>query len=50
MPGWHLCWLTTTSAYDTIQKRMRLGYSAVRLGVPGFDPSNGKPLAGHEAS
>jgi hypothetical protein len=31
MPGWHLCWLTTTSAYDTIQKRMRLGYQPCAL-------------------
>ncbi len=49
MPGWHLCWLSTTSAYDTIQKRERLGYQAVRRSdMPGFDPSRGKELVGHE--
>lgn len=46
MPGWHLCWLTTTSAYDTIQKRQRLGYTPVRpTEVPGFDPSNSQTSA-----
>lgn len=28
-PNWHYCWLSTTNAYDTIHKRMRLGYQAV---------------------
>jgi hypothetical protein len=28
--GWHFCWLTTTSSYDPIHKRMRLGYQPVR--------------------
>jgi hypothetical protein len=46
LPGWHLCWLTTTSTYDTIQKRQRLGYQPVRMADFGdkFDPSNGKGL------
>lgn len=49
LPGWHLCWLTTTSAYDTMQKRQRLGYQPVRRSeMSGFDPSNGKDLQGHE--
>ena len=26
MDGWHLCWLSTTNSYDSIDKRMRLGY------------------------
>lgn len=26
IPGWHLCWLSTTNQYDPIQKRMRLGF------------------------
>ena len=25
IPGWHVCWLSTTNAYDTIDKRIRLG-------------------------
>lgn len=49
IPGYHLCWLTTTSQYDSISKRTRLGYSPVRAAeVPGFDPSNGQSLGGYE--
>lgn len=29
MPGWHLCWLSTTNSYDSIDKRIRLGYVPV---------------------
>lgn len=28
--GWHLCWLTSQSQNDPIDKRMRLGYVPVR--------------------
>lgn len=38
IPGWHVCWLTTGSQYDSIQKRQRLGYMPVLAAeVPGFD-------------
>jgi len=38
MPGWHLCWLSTTNAYDSIDKRIRLGYRPVKADeMPGFD-------------
>jgi hypothetical protein len=38
IPGWHLCWLSTTNSYDTIDKRMRLGYVPVTADeIPGFD-------------
>lgn len=38
MPGWHTCWLTTGSQYDSIQKRQRLGYVPVLASeLPGFD-------------
>jgi len=38
IPGWHLCWLSTTNSYDSIDKRMRLGYVPVRADeLPGFD-------------
>lgn len=38
IPGWHLCWLTTGSSYDTVQKRQRLGYTPVTAAdVPGFE-------------
>lgn len=37
IPGWHLCWLSTTSPYDPIHKRMRLGYVPVKPNeLPGF--------------
>jgi hypothetical protein len=38
IPGWHLCWLSTTNGYDSIDKRMRLGYVPVKADeLPGFD-------------
>jgi hypothetical protein len=38
MEGWHLCWLSTTNSYDSIDKRMRLGYVPVKAEeLPGFD-------------
>lgn len=38
IPGYHLCWLSTTNAYDPIQKRIRMGYSPVQANdVPGFE-------------
>jgi hypothetical protein len=38
IPGWHLCWLSTTNGYDSIDKRMRLGYVPVKADeFPGFD-------------
>ena len=38
IPGWHLCWLSSTNGYDTIDKRMRLGYVPVTADeLPGFD-------------
>ena len=29
LPGWHVCWLSTTNSYDSIDKRLRLGYTPV---------------------
>ena len=38
IPGYHLCWLSTTNAYDPIHKRIRLGYEPVKAEeLPGFD-------------
>ena len=38
LPGWHLCWLSTTNSYDSIDKRLRLGYVPVMADeFPGFD-------------
>lgn len=49
MPGWHLCWLTTNSSYDSAAKRQRLGYMPVRKAeMPGFDASNGQNLVGYD--
>jgi len=30
LPGMHLCWLSTTNQYDSIDKRMALGYEPVK--------------------
>ena len=38
IPGWHLCWLSTTNSYDSIDKRVRLGYVPVKIEeVPSFE-------------
>jgi hypothetical protein len=38
LPGYHMCWLTTVSQYDTLQKRMRMGYTLVTQDeVAGFE-------------
>ena len=29
-PNWHYCWLSTTNSYDSIDKRLRLGYIPVK--------------------
>ena len=51
IPGFHTCWLTTASQYDTLAKRQRLGYTAVRRSdLPNFDASNGQALIGHEGA
>jgi hypothetical protein len=38
IPGWHVCWLTTTNPRDSIQMRIRLGYEPVKPeDVPGWE-------------
>jgi hypothetical protein len=38
IPGFHLCWLSTTNSYDPIHKRMSMGYVPVKAEeVPGFE-------------
>jgi hypothetical protein len=38
IPGYHVCWLSTTNSYDPINKRMRLGYRPVSVDeVSGFE-------------
>ena len=37
IPGWHFCWLSSTNGYDTIDKRIRMGYAPVMADeLPGF--------------
>lgn len=41
LPGYHVCWLTTTNARDPIHGRMRLGYTPVRdSDIPGWEESS----------
>jgi hypothetical protein len=38
MPGFHVCWLTTSNPRDSIQWRMRIGYELIRLSdLPGWE-------------
>lgn len=38
VPGYHVCWLTTTNPRDSIHRRMQLGYEPVRADeVPGME-------------
>ena len=38
IPGYHLCWLTTTNPRDPIHRRMQLGYTPVKPEeVPGME-------------
>jgi hypothetical protein len=38
IPGYHVCWLTTTNPRDPIHGRMRLGYTPIKSSeVPGYD-------------
>lgn len=38
LPGFHLCWLSTTNTTDPIHKRLQVGYQPVKLSeVPGFE-------------
>jgi len=38
IPGYHLCWLSTTNSTDPIFKRQQLGYEPVKASeIPGFE-------------
>ena len=38
MPGYHVCWLSTSNPRDTIQWRLRLGYELIRIeDTPGWE-------------
>jgi len=41
IPGYHVCWLTTTNPRDTVNMRMRLGYEAIKPeDVPGWESTS----------
>lgn len=43
IPGYHVCWLTTTNPRDSIHRRMQLGYEPVRPDeVPGMEYASEK--------
>ena len=38
MPGYHVCWLTTTNPRDPIHRRIQLGYEPIKASdVPGME-------------
>lgn len=38
LPGWHVCWLSTTNRNDPIHRRMQMGYEPILAkDVPGFN-------------
>lgn len=38
IPGYHVCWLTTTNPRDPIQRRIRLGYEPIMASeIPGME-------------
>jgi len=38
IPGFHLCWLSTTNSTDPIHKRLQVGYQPVKITeIPGFE-------------
>jgi hypothetical protein len=49
LDGWHHCWLSTTNSYDSIDKRMRLGYVPVKADeLPGYADSYRVKSGEHE--
>lgn len=43
IPGFHVCWLTTTNPADSIVSRIRLGYTLLKArDVPGFENMSAK--------
>jgi hypothetical protein len=38
IPGFHMCWLSTTNSTDPIHKRLQVGYQPVKITeVPGME-------------
>jgi hypothetical protein len=43
IPGYHVCWLTTTNPRDSIQARIRLGYEPITTAdLPGWEYASQK--------
>lgn len=43
MPGYHVCWLTTSNPRDTVGNRLRMGYELITVDmVPGFEGASPK--------
>ena len=43
IPGYHVCWLTTTNPRDSIHRRMQLGYEPIKAEeVPGMEYATAK--------
>lgn len=43
IPGYHVCWLTTTNSRDPIHRRIMLGYEPLKAAdIPGFEYSSVK--------
>jgi hypothetical protein len=43
MPGYHVCWLTTSNPRDTVANRIRMGYELITdQMVPGFEGASPK--------
>lgn len=38
IPGYHVCWLSTTNTYDPVHRRQMLGYELIKAtDIPGWD-------------
>lgn len=49
IPGYHLCWLSSSSKMDPVQNRMRLGYVPVKANeINGFDKTSMSTMKGGE--
>lgn len=41
IPGYHVCWLSTTHPTDTIPRRLRLGYELIKAtDIPGYESAS----------
>lgn len=45
LPGFHVCWLTTSSGVDTVHRRIKLGYTLVRVDEYSDFEADNKPAS-----